>query len=88
MNAFEQMLQESGIDPEAEGSVDLLSEKIFGSYAKYLKAYSPSTESLYINVAKNYFEFLAAEEIKSFVNGCVWKIVQYNGLGNSTNERG
>ena len=39
MNAFEQMLQESGIDPEAEGSVDLLSEKIFGSYAKYLKAY-------------------------------------------------
>ena len=66
MNAFEQMLQESGIDPEAEGSVDLLSEKIFGSYAKYLKAYSPSTESLYINVAKNYFEFLAAEEIKSF----------------------
>ena len=64
MNAFLQMLSESGIDPDA--SVDLLSEKVFSSYAKYLKAYSPSTESLYINVAKNYFEFLAAEEIKNF----------------------
>ncbi len=64
MNAFSQMLTESGIDPEE--SVDLLSEKIFSNYAKYLKAYSPSTESLYINVAKNYFEFLAAEEIKNF----------------------
>ncbi len=64
MNAFLQMLAESGIDPD--DSIDLLSEKIFSSYAKYLKAYSPSTESLYINVAKNYFEFLAAEEIKSF----------------------
>ena len=64
MNAFLQMLSESGIDPDA--SVDLLSEKVFSSYAKYLKAYSPSTESLYINVAKNYFEFLAAEEIRNF----------------------
>ena len=64
MNAFLDMLSESGIEPDA--SVDLLSEKVFSSFAKYLKAYSPSTESLYINVAKNYFEFLAAEEIKSF----------------------
>ena len=64
MNAFLEMLAESGIGPDA--SVDLLNERVFSSYAKYLKAYSPSTESLYINVAKNYFEFLAAEEIKSF----------------------
>ncbi len=64
MNAFLDMLSESGIEPD--DSVDLLSEKVFSSFAKYLKAYSPSTESLYINVAKNYFEFLAAEEIKSF----------------------
>ena len=64
MNAFLEMLSESGIEPDA--SVDLLSEKVFSSFAKYLKAYSPSTESLYINVAKNYFEFLAAEEIKNF----------------------
>ncbi len=64
MNAFLEMLSESGIEPDA--SVDLLSEKVFSTFAKYLKAYSPSTESLYINVAKNYFEFLAAEEIKNF----------------------
>ncbi len=64
MNAFTQMLTETGIDPK--GSVDVLSEKFFSIFAKYLKSYSPSTESLYINVAKNYFEFLAAEEIKNF----------------------
>lgn len=64
MNAFLDMLAESGIGPDA--SVDILNERVFSSFAKYLKAYSPSTESLYINVAKNYFEFLAAEEIKNF----------------------
>ncbi len=64
MKAFSQMLTENGIRPES--SVGLLSEKIFSEFAKYLKAYSPSTESLYINVAKNYFEFLAAENIKDF----------------------
>ena len=64
MNAFREMLAEKNI--EADQSVEVLSEKIFGDFAKYLKAYSPSTESLYINVAKNYFEFLAAEEIMDF----------------------
>lgn len=64
MNAFKEMLLEKGI--ESSQPVSILSEKIFSDYAKYLKAYSPSTESLYINVAKNYFEFLAAEEIQSF----------------------
>ncbi|MBQ6503042.1 MAG: tyrosine-type recombinase/integrase [Flexilinea sp.] len=64
MNAFLQMLAEKGISRDQQ--ISDLSEKIFSDYAKYLKAYSPSTESLYINVAKNYFEFLAAEEIKNF----------------------
>lgn len=64
MNAFIEMLAEKNISPDQ--SVTVLSEKIFSDYAKYLKAYSSSTESLYINVAKNYFEFLAAEEIKNF----------------------
>ena len=64
MKAFLEMLDEKGI--KAEDSIDVLSEKIFSDFAKYLKAYSSSTESLYINVAKNYFEFLAAEEIKNF----------------------
>ncbi len=64
MNAFLQMLTEKGISRDQQ--ISDLSEKIFSDYAKYLKAYSPSTESLYINVAKNYFEFLAAEEIQHF----------------------
>lgn len=41
-------------------------KKIFNDYAKYLRAYSYATEGLYINVAKNYFEFLKAQEIKDF----------------------
>lgn len=64
MNAFQDFLLEKNISNEKP--VDTLTEKIFGDYAKYLKAYSPSTESLYINVAKNFFEFLAAEDIISF----------------------
>ncbi|MBQ6520647.1 MAG: tyrosine-type recombinase/integrase [Anaerolineaceae bacterium] len=64
MNAFKQMLIEKNISPD--NPVTDLSEKLFSDYAKYLKAYSSSTESLYINVAKNYFEFLAAEEIINF----------------------
>lgn len=64
MNAFKEMLSEKGID--SDKPIDNLSEMIFSDYAKYLKAYSPSTESLYINVAKNYFEFLAAENLKDF----------------------
>ena len=64
MKAFLEILDEKGIS--ADDPVDLLTEKIFSDFAKYLKAYSSSTESLYINVAKNFFEFLAAEEIKNF----------------------
>ena len=64
MNAFILMLEESGISKD--DPVSRLTEKLIADFAKYLKAYSPSTESLYINVAKNYFEFLAAEEILSF----------------------
>ena len=64
MNAFKEMLSDKKISTDQ--SINALSEKIFSDYAKYLKAYSSSTESLYINVAKNYFEFLAAEEIKNF----------------------
>ena len=64
MNAFLDMLSENGIDKEEP--VEKLSEKVFADFAKYLKAYAPSTESLYINVAKNYFEFLAADNIQNF----------------------
>ena len=64
MNAFTEMLSDKNIS--VDQPITSLSEKIFSDYAKYLKAYSSSTESLYINVAKNYFEFLAAEEIKNF----------------------
>ena len=38
----------------------------FSDFAKFLKSYSPATENLYINVAKNYFEFLNAERLKTF----------------------
>ena len=64
MKSFSEMLSENGIDPQ--DPVEDLNERFFNDFAKFLKVYSPSTESLYINVVKNYYEFLAAEEIRSF----------------------
>lgn len=64
MKSFTELLFQKNIS--IDDSVAVLSEKIFNDYAKYLRAYSYATESLYINVAKNYFEFLKAQEIKDF----------------------
>lgn len=64
MKAFIMMLSDKNI--LASQTIDILSEKLFEDYAKYLKSYSTATETLYINVARNYFEFLAAEKMRNF----------------------
>lgn len=64
MKSFTDLLFQKNIS--IDDSVDMLSEKIFNDYAKYLRAYSYATEDLYINVVRNYFEFLKAQEIKDF----------------------
>lgn len=64
MKAFLEMLSENGID--AGDPASCLKEDLIGKFAKYLKTYSPATEALYVNVAKNYYEFLAAENLCDF----------------------
>ena len=64
MKSFTDLLFQKNIS--IDDSVDMLSEKIFDDYAKYLRVYSYATEDLYINVVRNYFEFLKAQEIKDF----------------------
>lgn len=64
MNAFVDMLSENGIS--SEELISVLQEEHIGKFARYLKLYSPATESLYINVAKNFYEFLIAENWMDF----------------------
>lgn len=64
MKSFLEMLTDYNIF--SSQSISNLSEKQFSDFAKYLKSYAPATENLYINVAKNYFEFLTAENLKEF----------------------
>jgi len=64
MEAFRQMLAEQDIPYSS--SVDILTEKLFNDFSNYLKIYSIATESLYIGVARNYYEYLIAEGIREF----------------------
>ena len=61
LDVFLEMLDENQIDKES--SVSVITEEFVSDFSKYLKSYSPTTESLYINVFKNYLEFLAAENL-------------------------
>ena len=64
MNAFMEMLEENGI--ASTDMISVLKEDHIAKFARYLKLYSPATESLYINVAKNFYEFLIAENWMDF----------------------
>lgn len=61
MNVFCEMLAENEISPES--SVLEITEEFTAKFAKYLKYYSSATENLYINVYKNFLEFLTAENL-------------------------
>lgn len=64
LGSFITMLNEQNIPSAAP--VSALSEQLFADYTVYLKSYSIATEGLYINVTKNYYEFLIAEGIRDF----------------------
>lgn len=64
INAFLAMLSEQEI--KETDPVALLTVAYIGTFAKYLKLYAPSTESLYIGVAKHFYEFLEAENMGDF----------------------
>ncbi len=61
LNTFLEMLEEMEID--SYGSISLINENFVSLYARYLKSYSPATENLYINIFKNFLEYLIAEKI-------------------------
>ncbi|MFH2103910.1 MAG: tyrosine-type recombinase/integrase [Chloroflexota bacterium] len=62
MNIFKRVLQEYWLDPETSPASGL-SEDGISWIADYLKNFSPSTERLYIQAVKGFYEFLAAENL-------------------------
>jgi len=62
MNIFKRVLQEYWLDPETSPASEL-SEDGISWIADYLKNFSPSTERLYIQAVKGFYEFLAAENL-------------------------
>lgn len=66
MNAFLEMVREQGkieSDELEQIKMNQFDETCVNDFSQYLKLYSPTTETLYINVLKNFLEFLAAENI-------------------------
>ena len=61
MKAFQDLLQSKGLHLEAP--VTSLSEDNISWYADYLKHQSPATEQLYLQAAKNFYKYLAAEKL-------------------------
>ena len=60
----------------ATAPVSRLKESILGTFLDYLKDYSPATETLYIQAAKNYYSFLMAEEYTTFNMAKVENIIK------------
>lgn len=67
MNAYVEMLRDRNRNNESfqieSVLVDDLTETSATEFSDYLKAYSPTTETLYINVFKSFVEYLAAENV-------------------------
>ena len=68
MKAFLEMYKENENLEDSELDsvlVEVLNETIVSDFSTYLKSYSPTTETLYINVLKSFLEYLAAENMLS-----------------------
>jgi integrase/recombinase XerC len=64
INAYIQVLEVRGILVQETAVVSLKEESI-AWFAAYLKDYTAATEMLYLQAVKNFFEFLAAEQLAS-----------------------
>jgi len=64
ISLFFSVLKERWIEPK-KSPVDLLTEDAIAWFAAYLKNYSPATERLYLQAAKGFYEYLAAEKVNS-----------------------
>ena len=62
LNAFRATLADHG-DPVTSTDLIDLREDAIGWFAADLKAYSPSTERLYLTAATGFYEYLAAERL-------------------------
>jgi site-specific recombinase XerD len=62
MNAFRATLADHG-DPAASTPLADMREDAIGWFASDLKAYSPSTERLYLTAVSGFYEYLAAERL-------------------------
>jgi len=54
------VLKERWIDPDSS-DISKLTEDAIGWFAAYLKTFSPATERLYLQAAKGFYEYLAAD---------------------------
>lgn len=61
MRSFQDLLAARGIDPD--GPVSSISEEGITWFAQHLKHHSPATEQLYLQAAKGFYKFLAAERL-------------------------
>lgn len=61
MAAFESMLVARGLKPD--DAITALSEDGISWFATFLKHQSPATEQLYLQAAKNFYKYLAAERL-------------------------
>jgi len=61
MRAFQDLLSTRGVD--LEGPVSALSEEGITWFAQHLRHHSPATEQLYLQAAKSFYKFLAAERL-------------------------
>jgi site-specific recombinase XerD len=64
MKAFTEVLAVRNVDLQAT-DISALSEDAIAWFASYLKDYTSATESLYMQAAKNFYEFLAADNLAS-----------------------
>ena len=62
LNNFKFTLSDNGYDPEKD-SINKLHEDAISLFASDLKAFSTSTEQLYITAVKGFYEYLVAEEL-------------------------
>jgi site-specific recombinase XerD len=61
MRAFQDLLSARGVD--LDGPVSALSEEGITWFAQHLRHHSPATEQLYLQAAKSFYKFLAAERL-------------------------
>jgi integrase len=60
LNIFRDVLVEKWLDPVST-PIEKLTEDVVSPFAVYLKTYSPSTEQLYLQAAKGFYEYVDSE---------------------------